>query len=188
MVPDFVSFCGLISEVKAFHIWIYIYTHTYLYNFCSFMNCPFVSVHLFFPLNCMNASLHRACCLLQVQAHTTALGGAKVTGWSWVMLPSLVAARAGCAVDCFAIQLVTKWSPLSVGSALQKPGLASDVCVTDFICPFVSVIIRKVQKLPVIRGLWAPSASAALGGLKCCNHSMWFALHWSKLPTACVTP
>ena len=182
MVPDFVSFCGLISEVKPFHKYIYIYT------FCSFMNCQFVSVRLFFLLNCMNAPLHRACCLLQVPAHTTALGDAKTTVWTRAMLPSRLAARAGCAVDCFVIWLVTKWSPLSVSSALQKPGLASDVCVTDFICPFVSVIIRKVQKSPANGGLWVPSASAALGGLKCCNHSMWFALHWSKLPTACVTP
>lgn len=116
------------------------------------MNCPFVSVHLLFLLNCMNASLHRACCLLQVQAHTTALGGAKVTGWSWAMLPSVVAARAGCAVGCFAIRLVTKWSPLSVSSALQNPGLASDVCVTDFICPFVSVIIRKGPEIASHQG------------------------------------
>ena len=147
-----------------------------------------MSIRLFFLLNCMNAPLHRACCLLQVQAHPTALGDAKTTVWTRAMLPSRLATRAGCAVDCFVIQLVTKWPPLSISSALQKPGLASDVRVTDFICPFVSVIIRKVQKSPVNRRLWAPSASAALGGLKCCNHSMWFALHWSKLPTACVTP
>ena len=83
---------------------------------------------------------------------------------------------------------VTKWSPLSVSSALPKQGLANDVCVTGFIFPFVSSIIKWVQKLPVSWGLWAHSASAALGDLKCCNYSVWFALHLSALPTACVTP
>ena len=97
-----------------------------------------MSIRLFFLLNCMNAPLHRACCLLQVQAHPTALGDAKTTVWTRAMLPSRLATRAGCAVDCFVIQLVTKWPPLSISSALQKPGLASDVRVTDFICPFVS--------------------------------------------------
>lgn len=85
--------------------------------------------------------------------------------------------RLFCGLFC---NTVTKWSPLSVSSALQKPGLASDVYVTGFISPFVSAIIGKVQKLPV--------NSAALGGLKCCNYSIGFALHVNKLPTACVTP
>lgn len=81
---------------------------------------------------------------------------------------------------------VTKEPPFSVSSALQKPGLAREVCVTHGILPFVPAIIREVQKRPGSWGCGHRSVDAALRVLKCRNHSIWRALHLSKLPTACL--
>lgn len=51
---------------------------------------------------------------------------------------------------------------------------------------FPSSIIREIQKLPVSWGCGHRSVVAALRVLKCHNHSIWRALHLSKLPTACL--
>lgn len=126
---------------------IYIKNH-----FSSFIRCPFICFYLLIELyECLipsgelfPAGVVTHHCFNRCQGKWMRQSHAAISMGS----PSRQFYRLFCN-RAMGREQVTKWSPLSVSSALPKQGLANDVCVTGFIFPFVSSIIKWVQKLPV---------------------------------------